>query len=60
MGAYRGVGTPIKLSRTPGGTRRPPPRFSEHAGEVLGQHGFSETEIAALETGGVLYTKRRK
>jgi formyl-CoA transferase len=60
MGAYRGVGTPIKLSRTPGGTRRPPPRFSEHAGEVLGQHGFSATEIAALETGGVLYSKRRR
>ena len=26
---YRGVGTPIKMSRTPGGTRRPPPKFGE-------------------------------
>ena len=60
LGAYRAVGTPIKFSRTPGGTRRPPPRFGEHAGEVLGQHGFSSDDIAALETQGVLYRKRRK
>jgi formyl-CoA transferase len=60
LGDYRGLGTPIKLSRTPGGTRRKPPRFGEHAGEVLGQHGFNADEIAALETGGVLYTRRRR
>jgi hypothetical protein len=30
LGAYRGLGTPIKLSRTPGGTRSAPPRFNEH------------------------------
>ncbi len=60
LGAYRGLGTPIKLSRTPGGTRRPPPRFGEHAAEVLGQHGFTPDEIAALEQRGVVYTKRRR
>jgi formyl-CoA transferase len=60
LGWYRGLGTPIKLSRTPGGTRRPPPRFGEHAGEVLGQHGFSEGEIADLQTRGILYAKRRR
>src|SRR5437868_12692068 len=27
IGPYRGLGTPIKLSRTPGGTRSAPPRF---------------------------------
>ena len=60
LGAYRGLGTPIKLSRTPGGTRRLPPRFGEHAAEVLGQHGFSATEIAGLESAGVVYVRRRR
>jgi formyl-CoA transferase len=60
LGDYRGLGTPIKFSRTPGGTRRKPPRFGEHAAEVLGQHGFAAAEIAALEAAGVLYTKRRR
>jgi formyl-CoA transferase len=27
LGDYRGVGTPIKFSRTPGSVRLPPPRF---------------------------------
>src|SRR6202047_4765146 len=35
IGAYRGLGTPIKLSRTPGGTRSAPPRFNEHGEAVL-------------------------
>ncbi len=59
LGAYRGLGTPIKLSRTPGGTRAAPPRFGEHGAEVLARHGYSEAEIRALEAEGVLYTSRR-
>jgi crotonobetainyl-CoA:carnitine CoA-transferase CaiB-like acyl-CoA transferase len=58
LDGYRGLGTPIKLSRTPGGTRRKPPRFSEHADEVLGGHGFTAEEIAALRTGGILHDTR--
>lgn len=57
---YRGLGTPIKLSRTPGGTRRRPPRFAEHGDEVLAQHGFTPAEIAALKENGVLLTARRR
>ncbi|MCW3476477.1 CaiB/BaiF CoA transferase family protein [Limobrevibacterium gyesilva] len=57
---YRGLGTPIKLSRTPGGTRRKPPAFSEHADAVLAQHGYSDAEIAALKQGGVLHTARKR
>jgi formyl-CoA transferase len=56
---YRGIGTPIKFSRTKGGTRRPPPRFAEHGEEVLAQFGYSAEEIAALRAGGVLPGKRR-
>ena len=56
---YRGIGTPIKMSRTPGGTRRPPPKFAQDGMEVLTQHGFSEEDIAALQRDGVLHVKRR-
>ena len=37
----RGIGTPIKLRRTPGGTRRPPPKFAAGWWDVLAQHGYS-------------------
>jgi crotonobetainyl-CoA:carnitine CoA-transferase CaiB-like acyl-CoA transferase len=57
---YRGLGTPIKLGRTPGGTRRPPPKFAQDGEEVLAQHGYSPDEIAALRRDGVLLTERRR
>jgi formyl-CoA transferase len=60
LDGYRGLGTPIKLSRTPGGTRRKPPRFAEHAREVLGEHGYSAEQIAALQRDGVVPEARRK
>jgi crotonobetainyl-CoA:carnitine CoA-transferase CaiB-like acyl-CoA transferase len=56
---YRGIGTPIKFSRTKGGTRRPPPKFAEHGTEVLSQLGYTETEIAALERSGAVHGKRK-
>jgi formyl-CoA transferase len=59
LDGYRGLGTPIKMSRTPGGTRTVPPRFGEHGTEVLAQHGFSDAEIAALRESGVLLDRRR-
>jgi crotonobetainyl-CoA:carnitine CoA-transferase CaiB-like acyl-CoA transferase len=60
LGAYRGLGTPIKLSRTPGGTRSAPPRFNEHGEAVLRARGFTDAEIAALARDGVLVQHRRK
>jgi formyl-CoA transferase len=59
LGEYRGLGTPIKLSRTPGGTRAAPPRFAEHAEEVLIQHGYTPAEIAELRNAGVVPAVRR-
>jgi formyl-CoA transferase len=59
LGGYRGLGTPIKLSRTPGGTRSAPPRFNEHGAAVLRARGFSDAEIAALAREGVLVQNRR-
>ncbi len=35
MGAYRGTGAPVKLSRTPASYRLPPPKFAEHKDELL-------------------------
>ena len=57
---YRGLGTPIKLSRTPGGARCRPPRFAEHGEEILAEHGFEPEEIAMLKRDGVLHTARQK
>ena len=59
LGAYRGLDTPIKLSRTPGGTRAPPPRFAEHTEAVLMQHGYTPAEIAELRNDGVAPAVRR-
>ena len=60
LDGYRGLGTPIKLSRTPGGTRRKPPRYSEHADEVLGEFGFDADEIAEMRRDGILHDVRKK
>jgi crotonobetainyl-CoA:carnitine CoA-transferase CaiB-like acyl-CoA transferase len=59
LDGYRGLGTPIKMSRTPGGTRAAPPRFGQHGAAVLARHGYSEAEIAALRAAGILLDRRR-
>lgn len=52
---YRNIGTPIRLSRTPGALRRVPPRFGEHNREVLRETGFSDAEIDALIAGRAVF-----
>ena len=59
-GKYRGWGIPIKLSRTPGDIRRPPPKFGAQGREILTEHGFSPDEIQALAEAGVLVEERRR
>ena len=59
LGDYKGIGTPIKFSRTPGGTRRPPPKFAQNGDEILGQLGYTQAEIEALRQGGIVHDKRR-
>jgi formyl-CoA transferase len=51
---YRATGVPIKLSRTPGAVKRLPPRFGADGRAVLAEAGFSEAEIEALATAGIL------
>jgi len=38
---YRGVGIPIKLSRTPGRLRSLPPSIGQHNAEILARFGIS-------------------
>ena len=46
---------PMKLSKTPGATRRPAPGFGEHNEYVLGEvMGISSVEIEELERHGVI------
>ena len=59
LGDYKGIGTPIKFSRTPGGTRRPPPKFAQNGDEILGQLGYTKAEIEALRQRGIVHDKRR-
>lgn len=59
LGWYRGLGTPIKLSRTPGGVRAAPPAYGAQGAEVLAAHGFSAEEIATLQEAGTVLTRRR-
>ena len=59
-GWYRGIATPIKLSRTPARPPSPPPQFSQHARAVLKENGFDEAAIERLVASGVLAETRRK
>ncbi len=53
--SVRIAGTPVKLSRTPGGVQRRAPCIGEHNEEVLTEYGFSSTEIASFRQAGVVF-----
>jgi crotonobetainyl-CoA:carnitine CoA-transferase CaiB-like acyl-CoA transferase len=59
-GAYRGVGNPIKMSRTPPALRRPPPHFGEASRAVLKEAGYGDAEIERLIQSGVVATMPQK
>lgn len=50
---YRGVGVPIRLSRTPGQPGGSPPRLGQHAQEILDDAGFDQAESRRLGELGV-------
>ena len=52
-GPYRGTGTPVKLSRTPGRVRSPPPAFGSATRAVLAEAGYGPAEIEAMLADGV-------
>ena len=59
-GDYKGFGTPIAFSRTPGGMHSPPPRYGAHGRTVLEDAGFTEDEVEALIAAGVVLETRRR
>ena len=54
LGDVEVLGTPVTLTRTPGGVRTPTPEQGEHTYDVLMELGYSETEIADLQGEGVV------
>ena len=56
---YRGIATPIRLSRSQSRVNRLPPRFGADGRAVLAECGYSESDISALQASGVLVTERR-
>jgi alpha-methylacyl-CoA racemase len=57
-GRVKGLGMPVKLSRTPGRVRSGGPALGEHTEEVLAEAGFSDEEIAALVESGAVATAK--
>jgi crotonobetainyl-CoA:carnitine CoA-transferase CaiB-like acyl-CoA transferase len=54
VGTFKTTGLPVKLSRSPGGVHRSPPRHGEHTEEVLLESGLSREEIAQLRRSKVI------
>jgi crotonobetainyl-CoA:carnitine CoA-transferase CaiB-like acyl-CoA transferase len=54
IGPVKTLGLPVKFSRTPGKVRTGAPLYGEHTREILAEHGFSQDEIARLESEGAV------
>jgi crotonobetainyl-CoA:carnitine CoA-transferase CaiB-like acyl-CoA transferase len=54
-GPLKLLGTPLRLSDTPGAIRTPPPVLGQHTEAVLTKDlGLTSEEVAALRTKGVV------
>jgi crotonobetainyl-CoA:carnitine CoA-transferase CaiB-like acyl-CoA transferase len=60
LAGYKGVGIPVKLSRTPGSVRRAPPIFAADTESVLHEAGYDADATDALVASGVAPKQRRK
>ncbi len=54
LGKVKQIGIPVKLSRTPGQMRLPPPALGEHTDEVLTRFGYTGEEVGELRKAGVI------
>jgi crotonobetainyl-CoA:carnitine CoA-transferase CaiB-like acyl-CoA transferase len=48
------LGVPVKLSKTPGSLRTPPPRFGENTASILKEIGYSKKEIKEFSDKGII------
>ena len=53
-GKIKMLGTPFRLSRTPGRISKAPPMLGEDTGQILESLGFSETDIKKMVENGVV------
>jgi len=54
LGELRLQAPPVTLSRTPGGVRTPAPDAGEHTDQILGELGYSPTDIDTLRRDKVI------
>jgi crotonobetainyl-CoA:carnitine CoA-transferase CaiB-like acyl-CoA transferase len=54
LGRTNQIGLPFQLSATPASIRSAPPLLGEHSDEVLGELGYSASEVDALRADGVV------
>ncbi len=52
LGPTRTLGSPVKFSATPTHISRGAPQLGEHTREILGEYGYSDSEIEALVAAG--------
>ncbi|CAE6724042.1 CaiB/BaiF CoA transferase family protein [Paraburkholderia nemoris] len=60
LAGYKGIGIPVKLSRTPGSVRKVPPAFAADTESVLREAGYDRDATDALIASGVTPKHRRK
>jgi crotonobetainyl-CoA:carnitine CoA-transferase CaiB-like acyl-CoA transferase len=54
LGTLRGLGSPMRLGRTPVAHRRAGPRLGEHSADVLRELGWSDTDVDHLASAGII------
>jgi crotonobetainyl-CoA:carnitine CoA-transferase CaiB-like acyl-CoA transferase len=54
LGKVDVTGMPIKFYKTPGSIRLHPPMLGEHTNELLQELGYSERDVAALQSSGLV------
>jgi formyl-CoA transferase len=54
------LGVPIKLKKTPGEPKRPPPLIGQHTKEILAEIGYSQKEIKELIEAKVVRTSPKE
>jgi crotonobetainyl-CoA:carnitine CoA-transferase CaiB-like acyl-CoA transferase len=57
---YRGIASPIRLSRSKPRPAKRPPRFAQHAEEVLREAGCSQEDVAQLRAKDVVREPRQR